>query len=397
MKWSTTAGAFALASMIMAGAVWAADETAQNIQVKNRFRVGWDSNVYEVDQDETDSFKFIEEVEILLNFDLDQTFFGARYRPTFIWWSERDPDDTDFHHEADLVFSHNFTPRLSLSAKDTLRIAELPELIDRGVVTREKDDYIYNLLDGVLGYKLSDPTRMEIGARHTLLRYDDDAVAETDDYDIYAAGITLRRQLQRETAVSGEARVEQTDYVDADNRSSDSLYVGAGWEQIFTPGLVGSLRGGWQQKQFDDEEVDDETAPYLDVSVTFLPSPKTRLSLGAGYSMFEADITQYANQERTLTFLTLSHDLTARIQLFLATSYQLSTYDLRQEVDPGDGSDALAEQDGDENIFQASARASYMVNRRNYVEASVQYLDFQSDLRNEFDRTRLELGWRTQL
>jgi hypothetical protein len=397
MKWTSTIGAFALAGVLLAGAAWAAEETAQNFQLKNRFRVGWDSNVYEVEDDETDSFKIIEELEFLVNLDLEQTFLGFRYRPTFVWWGDRDPDDTDVHHEADIVFSHNFTPRLSLSAKDTLRIAELPELIDRGSVVREKDDYTYNLLDTVLGYRLSDPTRVEVGARYTILRYDDDAVAKTDDYDIYAAGVTLRHQLQPESALSAEVRLEQTDYVDADDRSSDSLYIGGGIEQIFTPGLVGSLRGGFQQKDFDAEDVDTEEAPYADVSLTFLPSPKTRLSLGAGYSLFEADVTQYANQERLLTFLTLSHDLTARIQLFAATSYQLSTYNLDQEVDPGDGSDAFAETDGDENIWQASARVSYMVNRKNFLEASLQYLSFESELRNDFDRTRLELGWRTQL
>ena len=395
MKWFTMAGAFVVSGAILAGVAWAADETAQNFQIKNRFRVGWDSNVYETEKDPTDSFKVIEEIEFLVNLDLEQTFLGFRYRPTFVWWDNRNPDDTDFHHEADVVFSHNFTPRLSLSAKDTLRIAELPELIDRGTVTREKDDYLYNLLDGVLGYKLSDPTRVEFGGRYTVLRYDDSSVAETDDYDIYAAGVTVRHQMQPETALSGELRLENTDYTETDARGSDSMYLGAGLEQIFSPNLVGSLRGGWQRKEFTSSDLGSENSPYADLSLTYLPSPKTRVSGGAGFSMFEADVFPFASQDRSLAFLTLSHDLTARVQLFLAASYQLSTYSADQTIDEDTGVPAGA--DGDETIMQGSARASYMLNRNNYLEASVQYLDFQSDLRNEFDRTRLELGWRTQL
>ena len=44
-----------------------------------------------------------------------------------------------------------------------------------------------------------------------------------------------------------------------------------------------------------------------------------------------------------------------------------------------------------------SARSSYMVNRNNYLEAQISYMNFESELREEFDRTRIELGWRTQL
>lgn len=390
MKWITAVGSFVLAGSILAGVSFAAEESSQSFQVKNRFRVGWDSNVYETEKDETDSFKIIEELEFVINLDLEQTFLGARYRPTFVWWDNRNPDDTDFHHEADLIFAHNFTPRLSLSVKETLRIAELPELIDRGTVAREKDDYIYNLLDGVLGYKLSDPTRIEFGGRYTVLRYDDKDVAETDDYDIYAAGVTLRQQLQRETAINGEVRVEQTEY-DGPDRGSDTIYAGLGLEEIFSPNLVGSVRGGWQQKDFNDSAVGTEDSPYADLSLTYLPSPKTRLSGGLGYSMFESDIYPYASQDRTLAFLTLAHDFTARIQFFLAGSIQHSEYTAEEAIE-----DPLG-QDGSEDVWQVSGRTSYMVNRNNYLEAQLSYLNFESDLRNNFDRTRVELGWRTQL
>ncbi len=390
MKWITTAGTFFLVGSILTGISFAAQESAQNFQLKNRIRVGWDDNVYETSTDKTDSFKLIEEVEFVVNLDLEQTFVGLRYRPSFVWWENREPDDTDLHHEGDLVFSHNFSPRLSLSVKDALRIAELPELVDRGAIVREQDDYIYNLVDGVLGYKISDPTRVEFGGRYTLLRYDDSEVAKTDDYDIYAVGLTLRQQLKRETALSGEVRVEQSNYSGPD-RGSDTFYLGGGVEQIFSPNLVGNLRAGWQQRAFSDDNLADETSPYGDLSITYLPTPKTRLTGGFGYSLFESDIYPYASQDRLLSYLSLGHDLTARIQLYFSGSYQHSVYHSDEAIEVPEGSD------GSEDVMQISARASYMLNRNNYLEAQVSYMDFATDLREEFDRTRMELGWRTQL
>lgn len=393
MKLLTTIGAGILTGALLAGSAFSASETAQSFQVKNRFRVGWDNNVYETEKDTQDSFKIIEELEFLLNLDLEQTFIGARYRPTFMYWTDRDPDDTDFQHEADLVFSHNFTPRLSLNLKETLRIAELPELMDRGNLARQKSDYTYNLLDGVFGYRMSDATRVELGGRYTILRYDEKPFSDTDDYDIYAVGATLRHQLQPETALSVDLRYEQTEYRVLDERSSDSIFGGVGLEQIFSPNLVGSIRGGIQQKSFDDSHIGDESSPFGDISLTYLPSPKTRITGGLGYSLFEADVYPFASQDRLLSYVSLSHDLTARVQLFLAGSYQKSKYHSDQALNDPE----LVGIDGEEDVVQGSARLSYMVNRKNYLEASIQYMDFASDLRSDFDRTRVELGWRTQL
>jgi hypothetical protein len=383
-----------LALLVAAGSVtvWAASEDGgRSYQIKNRLRVEYDDNIYETDQDKTDSFKIIEEIEFIAAISLDQTFISVRYRPTYVYWDEREPDDDDLHHDFDFTLSHNFSERVSLSLKDTLRIAENPQAIDRGTVVREEDDFTYNLADGVLSFVLRPQTRLEVGGRYTLLRYDDEDVSDRDDYDIYAGGLTLRHQLVPTTAILGEYRHEATEYVttDVEDRSAASDFIGLGVEQIFTPNLLGNLRGGYQNKSFEDDAIDDESQPYVDASITFLPSPRTRLTGGLGYSMFEADVADYANQNRTLAFLSLAHDLTARVSLFLGGSYGLSEYEADQAV--------TAAEDGDEEVTQLSARASYKVNRNNWLEVGWIYLNLDSDLRENYDRNRFDLGWRVDL
>lgn len=382
-------------------AVWAlpasAGDAGRNFQVKNRIRAEYDDNIYETSSGEQESMKIVEELEFLVNLNLEQSFIGLRYRPTFVWWDKREPDDTDLHHDLDLILTHNFSPRVAISLKDTMRFAEQPQQIDRGTAIRERDDYKYNVADGLVTIALRPVTHLEVGARHTMLRYDRDEVAQVEDYDIYAGGATLRHELSPSLTLAGEARYETTDY-DGPDRGADSEFIGVGVERIFSPNLLGSLRGGIQLKQFGDSAIDDESAPYVDGSLTFLPTPQTRLTAGLGYSMFESDVFPYANQDRTLVYVSAAHDLTARISLFAAASYQLGDYSADQSIDPT-FSDGTTVEDGQEEVLQFSARGSYKINRNNSVELGWQHLTVNSDLatRDDYDRNRVEVGWRTQI
>jgi len=388
MKWLKSSRAIFLTLSLLASVSWGADET-RSFQLKNRLRFEYDDNIYETKSDKQESFKVIEEVEFLVNLNLPQSFVGLRYRPTFVWWSDRPEDDTDIHHDLDLILSHNFTDRFSISLKDTLRLAEQPQEIDRGTVIRENNDFLYNVGDAKLAYLLGRGTRFEAGYRNTLLQYDNDQTAELEDYDINAAGVTLRQQVFKKTTVAGEYRYESIEY-DGPDRGSDSQYLGVGIEQIFSPNLIGSIRAGYQSKEFSDESIDNASDPYGEASITYLPSPRTRITAGAGYSLFEADVYPFASQDRTMTFLSLAHDVTAKISVYLSGSYQLSTYNADQAIVDG-------VEGGDENVYQGSARASYKVNRSNWIEVGWQYVDLRSEVREDFDRNRIELGWRTQI
>jgi hypothetical protein len=367
----------------------AADGSSHNFEVNNRFRIGYDDNIYESKDDATDSFKLIEEVELLVNFNLEQSYVGLRYRPTYQYVADREPDDSDFHHDFNIVVTHEFTPRLSLSAKDTFIISEQPQLMDRGAVIRENGDYSYNVADGTVVYLLKPETRIDVGGRYTLLRYDDDVVSETEDFDIYAVGASIRQQLSGTSAAALEYRREDVQYEGPD-RGSVSDFAGVSVEQAFNPNLVAVARAGYQMKSFEDDAIDDSTAPYGDVSVTLMPSPATRITAGAGYSMYESDVFPYANQDRTTMFLSLAHDLTARVSCYLSGTYYMGEYDKSEAIAP-------VASDGEEDVSQLGARVSYKVNRSNWLEAGWQYLNLSSDVREEFDRNRLELGWRTSI
>ena len=389
-------GALAAAiTLVLVGANFAAEapagDSTDKLVVRNRVRFEYDDNIYERNTNKVDSFKIEVEPEFIYNLTLDQTYVGVRYRPTFVWWSDREPDNTDLHHNLNLDFVHNISPRLTLSVKDAFLYANEPQLMDRGVIIAVAEDYIYNLANADLTYQMAPKTRLTAGGRYTLLRYSNDLQNKANDYDIYSGGLSIRHDVTAATAAIGEYRAESISYDQVD-RGSLSHYVGAGFESSLNPNLVASLRGGVQFKEFESDALDSRTSPYVDGSLTYLPQPDTRVTVGAGYSMFEADIYPFANQDRLLAYASVGHDVTARLSLFLTGSYQISDYSGDQSIDQ-----KVQSKDGTEDVAQFTARASYKVNNRNWIEANYEFINLSSDFRDEFDRNRVSVGWRTNL
>ncbi len=403
MKWTKWLCAFLFAVIVIQGA-WAR-EGAKPFQINNRLRVEWDDNIYQADENKDDSWKLIEELEFLVNLSLPNTYVGIRYRPSYIWWDDRPSDSTDFQNELDLVLNQTFTPRLSLSMVDTLRRGEAPKLYDdEGKLVDENSDFYYNTFNATLGYLLRPTTRLELAGRYIAERYDEEAYSDSEDFDLYVGGLTVRHQLIPETTLIGELRGETVDYTSGD-RGSKTFHGGGGVEQIFSPNLIGNVVGGYQEKNFNDDEIDSESSPYVDASATFLPSPATRISAGAGYSMFESEVYPFANQNRAQAYASIAHDFTARLSLYLSGTYIDGDYDSDQIVNPPDSANpTISVKDGDEITLQFSTRATYQLNRSNWLELGWQYVDFNSDikysdgnkLREDYAENRIDVGWKTQ-
>ena len=375
------------------------------IHLNNRLRLGYDDNVYQageataadgstVTHDETDSFRIIEELEMLVNLNLQRTYLGLRYRPSFIWYSDRDDDDTDFLHDVDLNFVQKITPALVLSISDTLRASQLPELQDENYVVRAKDDNYYNSALATLSYNVRPETRLDLSGRYILLRYTEDA-NENDNYYSAVGGLTLRQQLASRTTLMGDLRYQTVVYDEAEeayNRDANSMFGGLGVEQTFNPKLLGSLRAGVEQRMYDNDAADDNTQPYGELSMTFLPTPATRITTAASYSIYESDIATYLSQNRTYLSLSFAHDFTTKLNFYLSGAYSLNQYEADYALETG----AV---DADETSFLLSARLAYRINRINWLEVGYQFIKLDSDLvnRESYDRNRFDIGWKIQL
>ncbi|MCX6995871.1 MAG: outer membrane beta-barrel protein [Kiritimatiellaeota bacterium] len=362
-----------------------------DLMINNALRLEYDDNIYQANTNKTASFKVVDQVEFLFNLNLEKTYLGVRYRPSFTWWENREAARTDtFQHEGDVVFNQVLTPRLSLSLSDNVRRGLQPELLDRnnGRI-QENQDFFANTLNGTLGIVLSQKTRMDVDGRYYFLQYDNEAMTN-NNYRVATGGVTLRHQLSGRTTVSGEARYENVTY-DGVDRNSQSVYLGAGVEQTISARLLGSLSGGLQAKSFSAAELASQNSPYGNISLTYLPTALMRLTMGAGYSLYETDIFPYANQERLTGYASLAYDLSARLALYLSGAVTQGKY--KQKFVVQSGASTVQDFDGTDTILQASARASYRLNRSNWLGAGYGYTTMSSDLRPDFVRNQYDVDW----
>ena len=381
-------------------------EAAAEFRLSNRIRFGYDDNIYQTEKNEKDSVRIIEEIEATLNQVMDNTYVGITYRPSLLWVEARDGDEFDVLHNLNFNLIQEFTPRLTLDLSDTLRAGQLPELTDGDYIVREDEDNIYNAAKASLMYEFRPGTRLDLSGRYLTLRYTEkwadpvtgEDLHDFDNYDSAVAGLSLRQQLGSLTTLSADVRYQRLEYEKSPvgfERDSDMVFGGLGIEQTISPSLLGSLRAGVEQRMYDNSDAyDDQTQPYAEGSLTWMPSPATRLTLAASYSIYESDITNYMSQNRAYTSLSLAHDFTARIHFYCSAAYTHGEY----EADYANKSMGVFE-DGDEDSVSFAGRLAYEVAPKNWLELNYQFIKLDSDVagRQSYDNNRVDVAWKIQI
>jgi opacity protein-like surface antigen len=415
-------GVIVAAGLVAGGAAWAA-EGQSPFHVENTLRVGYDDNVTYVDRNSAnevkDSFYITEEISLSLDHVYDSGFLGIRYRPSLTWYEELYEDDhTDWSHVLDATWSQQLSRRLTLSLQDMLYFYDRADVVDAdGALRQPNYSYFYNSAVASLNVMLTPKARISGTGRYQVMQYDDDVISLRDDFDIMAAGLSFGLQVGKSATVFVDGAYEDISYDNALAQSSEAVYtpgytgaaitqvpdrsaqmysIGLGLENTFSPNLMGRIRAGYSAKDMDGANVADDDSPYGELSLTIAPAPTTRLTLGAGYSMYQSGLTTYANQQRTTLTANLAHDLTAKITLSLIGQYYMSDYDSESSVELVDEASV---EDGSESAITAGARVSYAVTRNNFVDVGYTYTLFDSDFagRGEIERNRVDVGWRIRM
>lgn len=389
-----------LVALIATRATWAAYEPFPMPDPSRRWAVNatvrgeYDDNIFTTATSPQDSFKAIIEPQVLLNIPLEQTFFGLRYNYGGTWYTDRPGDDYDQSHSADLLFSHTFTPRLTLDLRDNMRFGQEPELVEQSagtpVVVRRRGDYLYNNLNGKLSYNLSRRWTAAVSGGWERWRYDDAAVATANDRDDYQATLSALYAIDPRTVVGGNYRFGVTDYVnpaplpaapDSRDATSHILYVSG--VRRFNPQFSAQVSAGAELRLYEDGQ--DDLGPYVDGAVQYTYAPESLVRGGIRYVFTDTEQSTFRSAESAVLFAHIAHRITGK---FHAGGDVLLAFNTFTESLVG-GPDA------DETVLQLAVRLTYKFTRWCNGEFHYTFDDVSSDLPNsDFDRNRVSLGVR---
>jgi predicted porin len=322
------------------------------------------------------------EPKLYLNYPMDQTFLGLRYTYQLYHFPNRvDSGQVDQNHILDLLYSHRFTPRLTLDVNDSLRRGIAPELTSTigGVerIERSRGDYWFNALSGGLTYSASHRWTLALSQAWETWRYDEKDIADGSDHDGFTTSASATYTLDPVSSVGLNARYSCALYRkpgDKHERNSQSEAVFLSYTHLFTPVLGLNLAGGASFNEFGDDH--HSTSPYFSLSLSYTYLPDCTLSFIAGYSFYDTDVTGYRSSDSLSLSAQLAHRLSRKCRVTLSAAYIRSQYGNRTEEIIGGPSDPA------DNAVRVGLSASYGFTRWLSLDMSYAYERVWSDFDN---------------
>lgn len=165
-------------------------------------------------------------------------------------------------------------------------------------------------------------------------------------------------------------------------RSSNGLGLRAGSTFEITRKLTGEVSAGYRTRRYDDERLTDLRGPVADAAITWSVSPLTNVRLDVASTIDETTIVGSSGAFTRRAGVEVTHDLRRNVRLTGALAFARTDYD---------GIDLT------EDLFSASIRADYKLNRNLVLRASYAHERLESTaLGSDYSSNVYLLGVRLQ-
>ncbi len=393
---------FLTASMV---AVSSMAEQEQVITIQNHLRFGYDDNIY-LDATGQESSEIIDVLNVSgkLKFS-SRTDAVFSFQPELRYRFDADPDTISFYDVYGKL-SHALSPRAFLTITDRMRY----QLRDAqsGNTSRTDQNYLENDLNGAVDITVSPKDQLTLGGGYEFRNWDDDNYGEWNavkftggnNYTKSVINGSYYRALNNEVTklMLGGDYVNYT--YDGDRGEFGTFTVMGGGDHVFSPSMSGYGRMGASFASTESPIMtptgvstvsSDNTNPYLDAGVSYKSSERTQFNAGMGYSTYRSENSIFNSQERFNMRFGLRHDLSSKFSVASSVSFIMSAYD-------GDTAVGGVRPDVNDDFFQFNLRGSYQINRNNFLEIGYEYTDRSTNrLLADFDRNRVDIGWRLKL
>lgn len=399
----------AMAQSMEAGA------TPKMWNVAGTLRGFYDDN-YSVSHDKKGSFGFEVSPSVSANLDLKQTDIGIRYTFGAYYYQQRADngmDAFDYTHQGDLWLDHAFSGRVKLNLADTFAVAQDPQLVDGGAVTRAEGNNLANHAKATLNvdwtrqfstatyygndlyvYSANTTTNALVGTDPTtaaLLNRMEQRVGndfqwhfqpETMVFIGYAYSWVRYTTDGQKIAESQGAPPFADYYSDARNYNAHYGYVGMSHQ--FSPNLSGTGRVGATYTDLYNDPVSPTKSwtPYADLSLVYTYIPGSYMQAGYRQDINSTDVvapdnsghlTQY--QQSSMFYFDINHRFTPKVTGSLVSQYMYSSY--KQGAYGGQG----------DSDVSAGVNLTYQINRHFSCEAGYNFDKLFSNI-NGRDNTR---------
>ncbi|MGA9778193.1 MAG: outer membrane beta-barrel protein [Verrucomicrobiia bacterium] len=399
-------------------------ETAKLWSVSGTLRGFYDDNYNTAPDGPTkrDSFGFELSPSLSLNVPLQQTELGLKYTYGLYYYQDREQIDgrpIDQTHQLDLWVDHAFTERWEAKVQDSLAVGQEPELINGGTIYRTEGDNVHNmaaisvdtqwtrLLGTVLSYQNNFYDFQQSGG-NTTFPYNNPSLAGLLNRDEHDISLNVNWQLQptllafvgyqfgliNYTANEpiGVATIAPIVTFYSDNRDNWSQYGYVGAQYNPLDNLTLAAQAGIQYADYYNPPAGapstDQLSPYAKLSGTYTYLPGSYVEAGFTQSRNATSVVAISgnsvtlDQESSVVYATLNHQITPRLAGNITGQIQYSTFN-------GGAADGQSQ-----TWYSVGLNLAYTINPHVSAEIGYNYDDVNSpaSIQAGYDRNRIYLG-----
>jgi hypothetical protein len=295
-----------------------------------------------------------------------------------------DDDDLDYNARVSFNIAHQFSRRLSVSDNLYFTYETEPDYGIGATSGRRAGQYVYGYNNVSVEYAWSERIATTTGYTVEGIRYtEDEAVGEFEDRTSHIFSQQVSYALSRTTSLVGEYRYRITDYRHSPDGEANpdytSHYILAGVDQAWSERTSVSFRAGAEIYQSDRS---DETAPYVEASLTYAVSRQTTARFYAQAGFDASELGEFDSRYSYRAGVVADHQFTQRLAGSVGLHYIHSDFE-------GSG-DVESTKDDEVN---AGVGLSYNFWQNLSLDAHYSYTTISSDTDfRDYDRHRVSLG-----
>ena len=352
---------------------------------------------------------------LALDLKWEAAMLDISYAPTYRYRTKpaTDPagneleNKSQLYHDFGLAYTVSATPDLKLRVNDNFDYTDDPAVQANGSTLSRDSSFVYNRFEGGANYAFSRLSNLDAVGRYMTKLYKDDERKNESNVDQTDLGLNLWNQPAKLMAFTGTASFSSygyKKYLGAD-RDFQSVFLGAGIQEVFSPEFQCGLSGGLQSSSYDDKAMKSDNSPYGTLSATVATIPSTRITGSVSYMTRDSFIYPFASQKMTDFELKLDWDSPNPDLTFgLAGSYWIGKYD-SDKISPSFESQVsgnqqfldfsnltMLENGGTEKTVQVAFNTAYKIGIATKLGFVVSYSKTDSDVRWSYNRMDANLS-----